>query len=506
MKPTRAQAEIIALPGNLIVKASAGTGKTYTMVNKISKEISENRTHKVVAALTFTIKAAREIKNRISIDTFHHFIGTNHSFAIEEVIKPFMKDVYGQDYDIDMDTDYLQKIELFHEGIAKIKTKQTIGSYDSNKLMKNFVFELALDIVKKSEACRLYLQSKYFKIYIDEYQDCDREMHEFFMYLCEILKIETFIVGDEKQSIYLWTWGGKRPELFLSAWNNKNFEKKRLMDNHRSCQQIQNYSNLLCEETSHLYQKTENLENIVWISTTENHWAEDVLKYIDSSKKSAFLRYKNIKAREGAQMLTNHGLNCTFIPQTPIATITTESAWIYSAVAKYIILEHYSSYDFISEIPFEGGDDKTRNYFIKGILKDVETSLENWDWEEFEMLIESLASHLGYSTRKEHIQKLYNTIVNTEFHVAFEPENYPNIAITFHSSKGLEFDQVIVFAEDYHLSNEESIYNHYVAVTRAESKLIIVKIENNASKQFQRNLSRLFSKNGLYIPDLVMIP
>lgn len=31
-----------------------------------------------------------------------------------------------------------------------------------------------------------------------------KSMHKLFMYLCDTLKIETFVVGDEKQSIYIW--------------------------------------------------------------------------------------------------------------------------------------------------------------------------------------------------------------------------------------------------------------------------------------------------------------
>ena len=45
--------------------------------------------------------------------------------------------------------------------------------------------------------------------------------------------------------------------------------------------------------------------------------------------------------------------------------------------------------------------------------------------------------------------------------------------MTFHSSKGLEYEQVIIFGEDYS-EIESKIYNHYVAVTRAKEKLIIV--------------------------------
>ena len=67
------QKEIVELSGNLMVRASAGTGKTHTMVSKIMYDIERNNTHKVVAAITFTIKAASEIKKRLTIDIDNHF-------------------------------------------------------------------------------------------------------------------------------------------------------------------------------------------------------------------------------------------------------------------------------------------------------------------------------------------------------------------------------------------------------------------------------------------------
>ena len=190
------QKEIVEQPGNLIVRASAGTGKTHTMVSKIMYDIEHQHTHKVVAAITFTIKAANEIKERLTIDTSSHFIGTNNSFVIEEIIKPFMKDVFGKAYKQDMNTDYSVKVNTFNEGVAKIRDEQVLCSYENN--MENFIFQLALDILKKSKACQLYLQAKYFKLYVDEYQDCDKDMHALFMYICESLNIDTFVVGDEK--------------------------------------------------------------------------------------------------------------------------------------------------------------------------------------------------------------------------------------------------------------------------------------------------------------------
>ena len=59
------QKEIVEQPGNLIVRASAGTGKTHTMVAKIIYDIEHQHTHKVIAAITFTIKAANEMEQQI---------------------------------------------------------------------------------------------------------------------------------------------------------------------------------------------------------------------------------------------------------------------------------------------------------------------------------------------------------------------------------------------------------------------------------------------------------
>lgn len=498
MKLSPVQKEIVETSGNLIVRASAGTGKTFTMVNKIAKEIDDNHTHKVIAAITFTIKAAQEIKDRLSVDISQHFIGTNNSFVIEEVIKPFMKDVYGADFDLDMSTDYSVKVNTFEEGIEKVKNEGILCSYKDNK--RNFIFDLAQIIVKRSLACRLYLQAKYFKIYIDEYQDCDESMHNFFMYLCDKLNIETFIVGDEKQSIYIWR--GAYPEAFKDIWTKSNFKKKFMGNNFRSYQQIQNYSNLLCDETRDLYSPTDNVDNIVWLSSREANWATKVMSNIDPDKSLALLRFSNRDAKNGAEKLTTNGLECIYIPQIPIADITTETAWLYTAIAKYFILEKYSVYDVISEIPVEGNESRKTVSTIKKIFSKIEENIN--DESLFSSSVTALAKYLGYDTRPEHIDKLFDTICDSSYHVAFEPDKYKHIATTFHSSKGLEFEQVIVFAEDYSLKDMPSIYNHYVAATRAKNKLIIVKLNNYYANCFQNNLQKIFSESGHNIEDVVL--
>ena len=440
MKLSPVQEKIVNTSGNLIVRASAGTGKTFTMVQKIAKEIEENHSHKVIAAITFTIKAAQEIKDRLTVDTFRHFIGTNNSFAIEEVIKPFIVDVFGEEYDLDINTDYNLKVNTFQEAMDKLKSEGIICSLRDNT--KNFVFDLAQQIVENSLACRLYLQSRYFKIYIDEYQDCDCSMHKFFMYLCDVLGIETFVVGDEKQSIYIWR--GAYPKAFTSIWDKSNFKGIFMGDNFRSCQQIQNYSNLLCKETRDLYRETDSLDRIVWIRTSYSSWAKSALNHIDLNQKVALLRFKNFDASNCADQLSSNGAEFVFIRHTPIADITTNAAWLYLSIAKYLIVEKYSVYNLISEIPVEGNESKKVVSTVKRLIIKIEEALDSED--KFFIRVEELAEYLGYETQRKHIKKLYETIINECYHSAFEPEKYDHITITFHSSKGLEFDQVIIFA------------------------------------------------------------
>lgn len=488
------QKEIVEQPGNLIVRASADTGKTHTMVSKIMYDIEHQHTHKVVAAITFTIKAAIEIKERLTIDTTSHFIGTNNSFAIEGIIKPFMKDVFGMEYKLDMSTDYSAKVNTYAEGLAKIKDEQILCSYVNSK--ENFIFQLALDILKKSKACQLYLQAKYFKIYVDEYQDCDKHMHALFMYICETLRIDTFVVGDEKQSIYMWR--GAYPKAFMSIWDRPDFSKKFMRDNFRSCQQIQNYSNLLCNETRNLYKPVDDLTSVIMVCATADNWVSSVISYLEPEKKCALLRYSNANAETGANELTDGDVEFTYVPQTPIADITTETSWLYNAVAKFFILPKYSAFDFRDEIPNEVvGNKKVLNY-IKKVLSILDECIKQEDVFGFEKQILLMANYFGYQTKTDHCERLYKTICDKRYHPAFNIDDLKRIAITFHSSKGLEFEQVIMFVSDYRLSSEQDIYNHYVAATRAKSKLIMVYINDDGNaKQFAKIINKILAESHL---------
>jgi len=502
---------VVNTTGNVVVSASAGTGKTRTMIAKIIHDLQQNRTHKVIAAITFTINAAQEIRERLTFDVSQNFIGTNNSFVIDEIIKPFMKDVYGDEYDIDMNTDYTDennKFDTLDEGIEKIKKMRTIYAY--KKGLKNFVFDLALTIVKQSDVCRLYLQAKYFNIYIDEYQDCDSDMHAFFMYLCDELNITTFIVGDNKQSIY--RWRGANPVLFESIFSKRNFIHKKLTENYRSHKQIQDYSNLLFEHTRHLITQPQNNGNIAWVYATNKDWASKVTGLIDADKTSALLRGQKVTsktgkygAQEGADMLTANGIQHTFIPSTPIDDITSNSAWLYTAIARFVLIDTYSRFDFIEDIPAEAEANRKPLEKITQMLQAIKSTVSVNEFD-FKNNVTSLFEYLGYSASDQHLKNLYETVCDRKYAVALSPEKPMHCTLTFHSSKGLEFEQVVLFIEDYaygHCVTEENINNHYVACTRAMSKLIIVDTKSIDAKTMKEKLDELFKETGTQYSQLI---
>lgn len=259
--------------------------------------------------------------------------------------------------------------------------------------------------------------------------------------------------------------------------------------------------NLLCDETRGLYSSTESLDNIIWINTTYREWVNEALKYIDPKKRTALLRYKKTDAERGASELSLTGSAFTYIPQIPIADITTETAWLYSDIAKYRILQGYSVYDLISEIPAESVENKSS---IVEIKKRLESIAKVESYEDFCKTVIDLCDYLGYQTRPEHLQKLFSTVSDRKYVAAFDTDSYQNIAITFHSSKCLEFDQVIIFAGDYQLLEQSGIYNHYVAVTRAKEKVVIIKLSDQRSdNKFEKDLSNIFAESGLTICNLV---
>lgn len=466
--------EILTSEGNIAIGASAGTGKTYTTIQRIIKDTEEFTNYQTFAAITFTRKAAKEIINRLGSNKGEGFVGTNDNFIWLEIIQPFMYDVYGLDFRKEIKPDFSDENQIgtFDEGIEKIRKTQLMCKYDNVK--KNFSFQLALEILKNSYSARRYIKSKYFRIYIDEYQDSDVDMHNLFIYLCDELKIPLFIVGDAKQSIY--SWRGAYSDGFKELFSKPTFKSFEIWHNFRSNKVIQNYSNIFMNSVRRHYQQTEFNDEIIAFKYSSDREAIDYInKWINVDKKCAFLNFSNSNAKNWSDRLKDVDLPFVFLPTSPLdnTNLESEHIWIARALAHYSIQHRYNEFDFRDEIPMP---EAYRITDIKKMLKEIKESKHEYNLYEENCI--KLYEYLGYSDNSEKIKKevtsLYEVVNDEKYIPTYNQDSYKLTSGTIHSSKGLEFEQVIINAQDYDMARDGTSFLHYVAISRPEERLLII--------------------------------
>ncbi len=238
-----------ATDGPLLIMAGAGSGKTKVLTHRIAYLIVEKEVAPWnILAITFTNKAAREMKERIQgilggaadeiwISTFHSMcvrilrrdidrIGMNRNFSIldpgdqQTVIKQIMKekniDTKKFEPKTILGTISSAKNELInHEEFANSAGnyyEQTVADLYTEyqkRLRKNQALDFD-DLIMKTfelfdkvpEVLEFY-QRKFQYIHVDEYQDTNRAQYMLVKKLAQRFK-NLCVVGDSDQSIYRW--------------------------------------------------------------------------------------------------------------------------------------------------------------------------------------------------------------------------------------------------------------------------------------------------------------
>ena len=238
-----------AIGGPVLVFAGAGSGKTRVLTHKIAYLIEEiGLPPKNILAVTFTNKAAQEMKSRvielvntdisgISVGTFHsisaqllrkniHKIGYENNFTIYDqqdsktVVKSIIKDMNLDIKQYDPKTfqgkisnakNSMLEPEFFKNSAETFIDEKFYAIYENyqNMLKKNNSVDfddllvLPLKIFSKYPNRLDYYQKKYQYILVDEYQDTNKPQFELIYSLGNKHK-DIFVVGDDDQSIYGW--------------------------------------------------------------------------------------------------------------------------------------------------------------------------------------------------------------------------------------------------------------------------------------------------------------
>ncbi|MCX6154062.1 MAG: UvrD-helicase domain-containing protein [Candidatus Kapabacteria bacterium] len=191
------------------VEAGAGAGKTYSLIKALywliqNKASDFNRKNQKVACITYTNVAVDEIKRRIDNDTMI-FVDTIHGFSWS-IIKDFQKQLRGLISDGLNDPKLIEKINEIG-GLKNQKIIYDLGYRRASEtdiyLHHDNVVKLFSLMLNEKKFIQL-LKGKYPVIFIDEYQDTNKELAN--SIISNIIEsssgIQVGLFGDHWQKIY----------------------------------------------------------------------------------------------------------------------------------------------------------------------------------------------------------------------------------------------------------------------------------------------------------------
>lgn len=247
-----------------MVNASVGSGKTTVLTNKVLYILDElNVSTKDLVVLTFTNKAANEIKERVNTLFTNgiemKFFGTFHSVAMKLLKEELKVEELGFTTDFTIITPEEEAElanEIIEENSLNIKYRKKIikrlekyeyGILNYGIMKENDDIEFLVKLLKErkikenqmSFSDLLYfsieqLNKGYYKakwVVVDEFQDCDVHQLDFINALTDE-NTHIFVVGDPNQVIY--SWRGGNCNIFDEFKNKYNCTELSLPINYRS--------------------------------------------------------------------------------------------------------------------------------------------------------------------------------------------------------------------------------------------------------------------------------
>ena len=311
--------------GPCLVLAGAGSGKTRVLTERIIKLIDDGVSPYNILAITFTNKAAKEmrvrVQNKIGDVADSIFIGTFHSFGLrilrenydaigyssnitildtddtKSLIKRILKEnsFDPADYDIkhiiskisSAKNDGISPLEfsklflnehdkvigLVYEKYLKLLKENNSVDFDDLLLKPVEIFKKRKDILEK-------YQERFRYILVDEYQDTNSIQYE----LCKMLAKKynnIFVVGDANQSIYSWRNADYRNILNFEK-DYKNAHVVLLEENYRSTNTILKAANSVIKNNN------EGTKLNLWTSSGDGEKVE-YIRVEDEIKESSFV-------------------------------------------------------------------------------------------------------------------------------------------------------------------------------------------------------------------------
>ncbi|MER2057628.1 MAG: UvrD-helicase domain-containing protein, partial [Niallia sp.] len=283
-----------ATDGPLLIMAGAGSGKTRVLTQRIAYLMVEKGVNPYnILAITFTNKAAKEMRQRIAavlggasediwISTFHSMcvrilrkdidrIGYNRNFTIldttdqQSVIKGILKDRNIDPKKYDPRAILASISSSKNELVTPEEFAKTAGDYFSQivsdvyteyqrRLRKNQALDFddlimqTIHLFQRVPEVLEYYQRKFQYIHVDEYQDTNRSQYMLVKLLASRFR-NLCVVGDSDQSIYAWR-GADISNILSFEKDYPNAKVVMLEQNYRSTKRILQAANQVIANNS----------------------------------------------------------------------------------------------------------------------------------------------------------------------------------------------------------------------------------------------------------------
>ncbi len=473
------------------VSAAPGSGKTYTVVKMIEKELSVENRLKGVIACSFTKDSAEELRERLgfNIITRNSTIGTIDSFVLNEIM--FFANRYlievckfqsrisieetgfpkGSDVKlINQVTVAYGDEEKWNEHCKKLYVSQVEKWYSELKNGKYIISYPTYVFAKKiieSGVMNDYLSCRYSTMYIDEAQDLNLFQHELIDSIKENTSLRIVMVGDVNQSIY--SFRGAKPRLF-SQLVGKGYIDYYISETARCHKNIMCYADkifnkdLVCcrENKNLLYSEStdcivefiqQNTSDMLFLVET-NSCAKQVYEELNKHIDIVYSKMLDLDEDEFLQIqdLINECLIYFYNYNNPIPSLITTVKNLYG-----IFCLHDNK---IKKKELYVDNESATNYLSR-VLKLININL------------------------KESTLKLIESKLKIDIYInGYLKRVVENRLTTIHSAKGLEATNVVVlFNLDWTKADEEFNNKLYVAITRAKDKVAVVTINNPSIKR-----------------------
>lgn len=312
---------VLCTEGPLLIMAGAGSGKTRVLTHRIAYLIQEKHVLPWnILAITFTNKAAREMKERVSklldyggedvwISTFHALcvkilrrhidkIGFNRAFSIagsseqRTLVKRILKDlnldpkindprmilsmISNAKNDLQTPTEYRQSIDKnnpFMVTVADVYDEYQKRLHGNEALDFDDLIMLTIKLFHQAPETLEYYQNKFKYVHVDEYQDTNEAQYKLVSMLADKFH-NICVVGDADQSIY--GWRGANMNNILDFQNDYSDAHVTFLEqNYRSTKNILNAANDVIKNN------VERKDKKLW---TENQEGEKLSYYRGQSE------------------------------------------------------------------------------------------------------------------------------------------------------------------------------------------------------------------------------